>query len=188
VTGNGQVNGSAFSVGGSTLVVTGGNVGIGTTSPSTKLHVSGGTTTVEGIAFSLGHSTYSYTSNIMTTYEEGTWVPQADSLTYGAPGTYTTSGTYTKIGRMVYITGRVQATGGTTIACSANFTDSIGNLPFISNASDSALAQFACPNAGTDLGGGVVGGSGVILYITTGWAATGADARVDFTVTYEAAN
>lgn len=42
------VTGNAFSVGGSTLVVTGGKVGIGNTAPTTKLHVSSGTLTVDG--------------------------------------------------------------------------------------------------------------------------------------------
>ena len=41
ITGNASVGGNSFSVGGSTLVVTSGNVGIGTTSPGAPLEVSG---------------------------------------------------------------------------------------------------------------------------------------------------
>ena len=42
------LTGNAFSVGASTLVVTGGKVGIGTTAPATKLHISSGTLLIDG--------------------------------------------------------------------------------------------------------------------------------------------
>jgi hypothetical protein len=55
----------AFSIGGSTLVVTGGNVGIGTT-PATKLEVSGGTITVHGGGVHIS------TSGMGLTFPDGT--------------------------------------------------------------------------------------------------------------------
>lgn len=44
------VLGNAFSVGGSTLAVIGGNVGIGTTAPASKLHISSGSLIIDGNA------------------------------------------------------------------------------------------------------------------------------------------
>lgn len=59
------VKGSAFSVGNSTLNVRNGRVGIGTTNPAQKLHVSSGTLIIDGIAanaIQVGLSSFSITS------------------------------------------------------------------------------------------------------------------------------
>ena len=84
------VQGNAFSVGGSTLVVAGGNVGIGTTGPAQKLHMSSGTLLIDGNAatpFQIGISSFVIRSS-------GAFSPQArtkaqiDLMTPVAVGEY----------------------------------------------------------------------------------------------------
>ena len=89
-----------------------GKVGIGTTSPTDKLHVAG-TTNLAGNSY----LTNAYVSgniylggtgsaNAFDDYEEGTWTPAVDT-TYvsGTPTYHSQTGTYTKIGNRVFING-----------------------------------------------------------------------------------
>lgn len=82
-------------------------VGIGTASPAEKLDVVGKIklsdnlvigTSGKGIDFSVTSSgSGTMTSELLADYEEGTWTPTSDTITFAAD----TAGTYTKIGRLV---------------------------------------------------------------------------------------
>jgi hypothetical protein len=103
------------------------NVGIGTTSPSYKLSISGG-----NIGFSSGtngiifNNSSALANSTLNDYETGTWTP-----TVGGTATYTSrTATYTKVGRMVtaYVDMAINAigTGSTTTVSGLPFT-AIGN-------------------------------------------------------------
>ena len=116
-----------------------GNVGVGTTTPSAKLSVSGGNISVDsgyGIDFSATSGTG--TSELFDDYEEGTWTPIDES---GAGLTFTAAtGLYTKIGDTVH------AWASVTYPSTADATGaSIGGLP------------FSILNNNTIRGGGTVG-------------------------------
>ena len=98
-----------------TIKQTSGNVGIGTATPTQKLHVVGNglftgnvgigsatpTTSGSGITFPATQSA-STNVNTLDDYEEGTWTPIIDGFTTSPTITYTTQlGTYTKVGRLV---------------------------------------------------------------------------------------
>ena len=96
-----------------------GNVGIGTSSPSTLLDVNGAATFAgaisanAGIDFSGAQTNLTeMTSETLDAYEEGTYDA---SITMGTSGTVTMNTSYdtlsyTKIGRMVYVTGQIRVT------------------------------------------------------------------------------
>jgi hypothetical protein len=106
-----------------------GNVGIGTSTPAAKLHVSGGNIKVDdtyGIDFSATPGTG--TSELLDDYEEGTFTP---TLTFGGASagmSLGVTGKYTKIGNVVYYDLSVFF-----IAKGASTGDAvIGGLPFTS--------------------------------------------------------
>jgi hypothetical protein len=108
------------------IISNNGNVGIGTTTPATKLDVNGSIRTSTGILF--GADTAA--ANTLDDYEEGTWTPTYepasgafDAITYN-----TQSGFYTKIGNMVSLRFFLRITSLTKGAASGGAR--VGNLPF----------------------------------------------------------
>lgn len=102
-------------------ITSAGNVGIGTTSPATKLDVSGAIRTSTGILF--GADTAA--ANTLDDYEEGTWTPTASAFT-GTLTSFTSNGTYVKIGSLVHARFRVVLTN---IGTASGFLK-VGSLPF----------------------------------------------------------
>ena len=132
------------------IAASGGNVGIGTTSPSTatKLTLAGG-----GITFP-GTQTASAGANDLDDYEEGTWTPTIGGSTSESGQAYSIqTGNYIKIGLYVFVTLRVDLstlgtiTGSVMIkglpfaAASGQFT---GNVGYFNNLTSnvSSLGSF----------------------------------------------
>jgi len=97
------------------------NIGIGTGTPQTKLHVGGVITSNLGITFNNNAVGGDITSVTLDDYEEGTWTPTLfDANSGGNQGSATTvQGYYFKIGNQVTCTCRVEdpdLTGLTTTA------------------------------------------------------------------------
>jgi hypothetical protein len=101
-----------------------GDVGIGTVSPTAKLHVAGGNIKLDntyGIDFSASAGGGA-TSSLLDDYEEGTWNPIDAS---GAGLTLVSAGVYTKIGRQVFYSAQI------TYPSTASGSNAIiGGLPF----------------------------------------------------------
>jgi len=89
-------------------ITSAGDVGIGTTSPASKLHVNGLTRSTSGINFNAsGGST-------LSSYEEGTWTPTVIGVTTSGTASYAVQvAQYTKIGNTVYATCFVTWSGHT---------------------------------------------------------------------------
>jgi hypothetical protein len=115
----------AAGVGDFMTITSGGNVGVGTTSPAAKLHIASGNIKLDngyGIDFSASAGAGA-TSSLLDDYEEGTWTPTVGGTWTTNPTTL--SGYYTKIGNMVYI--RLQFFGGVK---SSTISGWIDGLPF----------------------------------------------------------
>ena len=105
-------------------ITSGGNVGIGTTSPSAPLEVDGVIKADGGIDFSGAQTNLAgMTSETLDAYEEGTYTPSAQNFTVS--GTSTLTGQYVKIGRQVTVGIKFANTGTIAHSVSALIT-----LPF----------------------------------------------------------
>jgi len=146
---SGIITASQVNVGtGGTIITTtaSGSVGIGTTNPGAKLHVSGGNIKVDssyGIDFSANSNPAGTTSELLNDYEEGTYTPAMSGAF-----TYTTqTGKYTKIGNLVHIDILISWSANTSGAVTANIT----GFPF-TIASTRTCGTFGYV-AGLDTGG-----------------------------------
>ena len=174
-------------------ITSAGNVGIGTTTPATKLDVNGSIRTSTGILF--GADTAA--ANTLDDYEEGTFTPTVIGLTTAGTGTYSVQlGRYIKIGKLVTAFVRLtwSAHNGTgnlafdglpfTVLNTANYLSSasIGIIGDISMTANNIPIAFARANTTrvelfqTPTGGG----SALNVPIDT-------SATINFTVTYETA-
>ena len=153
-----------------------GNVGIGTQSPTDKLHVNG--TALIGSNLYLNNITYiaankgiyfnggSNETNYLDEYEEGTFTPTARGHSSNSSPVIEGSGKYTRVGRLVQVTLSFSAENGSYMPSNQYFQ--IHGLPFIAdgthympypgfnykvvfNTSDHYL--FYMPNNGTILWG-----------------------------------
>lgn len=191
-----------FAVDTNTLYVDAGSnrVGIGTSSPSTALHVNGTATATAFAGPLTGNVTATSVStnqvafpavqvpsanaNTLDDYEEGTWTPtivfnnSSTGVTYNASSTY---GNYTKIGNTVWVNGIVTLTN----KGSATGSMRIGGLPFTASATQQSAATISYASGMLLLSGAPVGligtsASSIILY---DWSATGASALDDSNAT-----
>lgn len=108
-----------------------GNVGIGTTSPSAKLSVSGGNISVDsgyGIDFSATSDASGSSSELLDDYEEGSCTLTLKGSTTDPTTPATTTGSYTKIGNLVHVSARWQGVDVTGAAGNI----SIDGLPYAS--------------------------------------------------------
>jgi hypothetical protein len=121
--------------GGGTLMTlqNGGNVGIGTASPATRLDVVGGVRASTGILF--GANTAS--ANTLSVYEEGTWTPSFatgfSSITVTAANGY-----YTRVGNTVVAHARISVS-----ALTGNGSGISVSLPFASTGTGGGYMTFA---------------------------------------------
>jgi len=107
-------------------ITSAGNVGIGTTTPATRLDVSGSIRTSTGVLF----GTDTASANTLDDYEEGVWTPVYSP----ASGSFTTltmdnvGAFYTKIGNMVHCSALIRTSDVDATGASGNLL--IGGLPF----------------------------------------------------------
>jgi hypothetical protein len=113
-------------------ITSNGDVGIGVSTPSTKLHVNGNIT-ADGIVF--GSTGGSVTSKTLEDYEEGTWTP---TLTSSVGATLSSViGSYIKIGKTVHAYASFNITSFNAGAGALTMK----GLPFTSNSSMEGFAQ-----------------------------------------------
>ena len=119
------------------IITSAGDVGIGTTSPSTELHVNGAIT-ADSIIFGSAGGTGTATGNTLGDYEEGTWTPNF-SFSGGTTGIIkTSSGKYLKIGNLVCVSGIITLTNKGTSTGRAT----VENFPFTSTATERGILQL----------------------------------------------
>jgi hypothetical protein len=169
-----------------------GNVGIGNTSPSAKLSVSGGNISVDsgyGIDFSATSGTG--TSELFDDYEEGEWTPALSSSgTAPTVSSYALqTGTYTKIGRVVIARCRIRA----TLSAAGTGNPTVTGLPFTNVGGYSGVSMglqnlLQLSSATYDRTvfeqGATFGASTSVAFYEMSYV-TGSNNYLDFTVTYD---
>jgi len=114
-------------------ITSGGNVGIGTTSPTQKLDVNGNIRASSGILF----GTDTAATNTLADYEEGTWTPIIGGGTSGnKTATAANAGWYRKVGKMVTVGGTLSWSGGDALSGAIQ----IKGLPYTSTSASGARA------------------------------------------------
>jgi predicted RecA/RadA family phage recombinase len=155
-------------------ITSAGNVGIGTTSPATKLDVTGSIRASTGILF--GSDTAS--ANTLDDYEEGTFTPTLSSGFSVAPTSYTlNSGSYVKIGKVFYFVISLDPNGATANASHWK----IGGLPFTTGTFSGAYVNYQV-NANTntsDMYHIPASATEILVYDVAGDARAGNAAGVD---------
>lgn len=132
----------------------------------------------KGIDFSVNTHAAGMTSELLNYYEEGTWTPNSN-FGWTDSGTVTRTGTYTRIGRQVFVTIKIAASGGGSVAMNqAN----ISNLPY--TAANPAIGGWGVvSNYGATTQTQNVLVDGAVMYFTGSWPAV-ANYTYTATVTY----
>lgn len=131
IAGTATIQGNAFSVGQTTVVVQGSKVGLGTSSPASKLHVSSGAVKIDGAGGSLSVGD-AKTAGTLSLYDTLTFATGSVVLASWTPALGVTFSTQVTVASSFSVTGAM-AIGGAVTA--ASFTGSGAGLTSLSGSS-----------------------------------------------------